>query len=172
MLFVLGKFVTWVHSGKWCNHQDSAHFHRYEDQKTVFFLLFFTWSQLWVNHLNVWSWTVWAHCLKTKTGHQFLLILKCAATRFPEAGPFRRISAPLVINTLTKFCTTFWSSGIKHIAANAYHPQYQGALEQWHQTLGSKLQKYCLNTSKYLDEEVPMVVFAIQESLFGHSLGA
>lgn len=109
---------------------------------------------------------------KDKTGHQFLLMLKCAATRFPEAGPLRRISAPLVINTLTKFFTTFWSSGIKHIVANAYHSQYQGALEQWHQTLGSKLQKYCLNTSKYLDEEVPMVVFAIQESLFGHSLGA
>lgn len=44
---------------------------------------------------------------KTKSGNQFLLTVMCTSTRFPEAIPLRRITAPLVIKALTKFFTTF-----------------------------------------------------------------
>ncbi len=43
---------------------------------------------------------------KTKSGNQFLLTIMCTATRFPEAIPLRKITAP-VIKALVKFFSTF-----------------------------------------------------------------
>lgn len=142
---------------------------------------------------------------KTKNGNQFLLTAMCTSTRFPEAVPLRRITAPLVIKVLTKFFTTFGlpkvvqtdqgtnflsklfkqvmqTLGIKHVVSSAYHPESQGALERWHQTLKATLQKYCLDTGKEWDEGVPLMVFAMREAkqeslgfspnelVFGHSV--
>lgn len=45
--------------------------------------------------------------LKSKSGNQFLLTLMCSATRFPEAIPLRRITAPVVNKAILKFFTTF-----------------------------------------------------------------
>lgn len=127
------------------------------------------------------------------------------ASCFPEAFLFRRITASLIFKALTKFFNTFGlpktvqtdqgtnflsklfnrviqTLGIKHIVSSAYHPESQGALKDWHQTLKCMLQKYCLRVGKEWDEGVPLVVFAIheakQESLgfspvepvFGHSV--
>lgn len=59
--------------------------------------------------------------------------------------------------------------GIKQHLSSAYHPESQGALERWHQTLKSMLTKYCLETEKEWDEGLPLVLYAIrstqQESL-------
>uniref|UniRef100_A0A8C7WU94 Integrase catalytic domain-containing protein n=1 Tax=Oryzias sinensis TaxID=183150 RepID=A0A8C7WU94_9TELE len=112
----------------------------------------------------------------------------CAATRFPEAVPLRKITARSVIKALTKFFSTFGlpktiqtdqgtnfkpglfkqitqTLGINHITSSAYHPESQGALECWHQTLKAMLRKYCLELKKNWDEGVPFVLFAARESV-------
>lgn len=103
---------------------------------------------------------------KSKAGNQFLLTLMCVATRFPEAIPLRKITAVSVTKALVRFFTTYGlpkivqtdqgtnflskvfkqtltSLGITHSVSSAYHPESQGALGRWHQTLKSMLKKYC-----------------------------
>lgn len=76
---------------------------------------------------------------KTKAGNQCLLTVMCASTRFPEAMPLRKITAPVETKALVKFFkgTNFKSkvsghvlktSGIVHITSSPYHPESQGAL--------------------------------------------
>ena len=142
---------------------------------------------------------------RTKSGNQYLLTIMCAATRFPEAVPLRKITATAVIKALTKFFATWGFAkvvqtdqgsnflskvfkqvmktlSIEHVVSSAYHPESQGALERWHQTLKSMLRKYCLEVSRSWDEGIPFVLFAardaVQESLgfspneliFGHTV--
>lgn len=40
---------------------------------------------------------------KSKTGNQFLFTIMCASTRFPEAVPLRKITAPVITKALVKF---------------------------------------------------------------------
>nr|XP_043896825.1 uncharacterized protein LOC122778793 [Solea senegalensis] len=124
---------------------------------------------------------------RTKSGNQFLLTVMCATTRFPEAIPLRRITAPAITRALIKFFTMFglpkvvqtdqgtnflsrsfkqtlYALGITHSVSSAYHPQSQGALERWHQTLKSMLRKYCHDTGRDWDEGVPFTLFAIREA--------
>ena len=124
---------------------------------------------------------------KTKSGNQYMLTIMCVSTRFPEAIPLRRITAPAVTRALTKFFTTFGlpkvvqsdqgsnfmsrvfkqalqSLGISHAVSSAYHHESQGALERWHQTLKSMLKKYCFDTGRSWDEGVPFVLFAIRDA--------
>nr|XP_033942276.1 uncharacterized protein LOC117449038 isoform X2 [Pseudochaenichthys georgianus] len=44
---------------------------------------------------------------KAKTGNQFLLTVMCASTRFPEAIPLRKITAPVITKALLKFFSMF-----------------------------------------------------------------
>ncbi|XP_067263779.1 uncharacterized protein [Chanodichthys erythropterus] len=124
---------------------------------------------------------------KSKAGNQFLLTIMCSATRFPEAVPLRKITAPVVIKALLKFFSTFGlpkvvqtdqgtnflsnvfrqvlkTLGITHRISSAYHPESQGAIERFHQTLKSMLRKYCLSSGKEWDEGVPLVLFAVREA--------
>lgn len=126
--------------------------------------------------------------LKIKTGNQFLPTIMCTATRFSEAIPLRRITAPLIIKSLITFFSTFGlpkilqtdqgsnflskmfsqvlkSLSIIHRVSSAYHPQSQGALERFHQILKSMLKKYCADTCKDWDEGVPLVLFAVRETI-------
>ncbi|CAJ1087392.1 uncharacterized protein LOC118469438 [Xyrichtys novacula] len=142
---------------------------------------------------------------RSKTGNQYLLTIMCAATRYPEAVPLRKITSSSVVKALTKFFSTFGlprviqtdqgtnfqsrlfkqvlkTLNVQHSVSSAYHPESQGALERWHQTLKSMLRKYSLETGKSWDEGVPFVLFAardaVQASLgfspaelvFGHTL--
>lgn len=116
---------------------------------------------------------------KTKAGNQFLLTVMCAATRYPEAIPLRKITSKVIITALTKFFATFGlpkvvqsdqgsnflsnlfaqvlqTLNIAHKVSSAYHPQSQGALERWHQTLKSMLRKYCFDTGKDWMRGFPM----------------
>lgn len=125
---------------------------------------------------------------RTKSGNQYILTIMCAATRFPEAVPLRKITANSVVRALTKFFsmfglpkiiqsdqgTNFQSRvfkqvlrvlNVKHATSSAYHPESQGALERWHQTLKSMLRKYCLETAKSWDEGIPFVLFAAREAV-------
>lgn len=142
---------------------------------------------------------------RTKSGNQYLLTVMCSLTRFPEAIPLRKISAPVVIKALLGFFslfglpksvqtdrgTNFMSRvfaqamrqlAIKHVTSSSYHPQTQGALERFHQTLKSMLKSFCLEFERDWDEGVPLALFAarevVQESLgfspselvFGHTV--
>ena len=63
---------------------------------------------------------------------------------------------------------------VRHTVSSMYHPEKQGALERWHQTLKTVLRKYCLETVKSWDKGVSFMLFAareaVQESLgFSHT---
>ncbi len=108
---------------------------------------------------------------KTKSGYQYVLTIMCTATRFPEAVPLRTIKSPAVIKALVKFCTTFGlpkeiqtdqgsnftsknfkqmliEMGVSHRMSSAYHPESQGALERYHQTLKAMIRAYCWNRKR------------------------
>lgn len=142
---------------------------------------------------------------KAKSGHQYLLTIMCAATRYPEAVPLRSIKTKAVVKELVKFCSMFGlpkviqtdqgtnftsrlfeqlvnELGVEHQMSSAYHPESQGALERFHQTLKSMLRTYCVETDKEWVDGLPLLMLAIrstvQESLgfspaelvFGHTV--
>ena len=123
---------------------------------------------------------------RTKAGKEYLLTIMCTLTRFPEAIPLRKITAPAIIKALVSFFslfglpkivqtdqgTNFMSRmfkqalqqlGIKHITSSCYHPQTQGSLERFHQTLKSMLRAFCLEFARDWDEGVPFALFAVRE---------
>lgn len=123
---------------------------------------------------------------QTKSGNTFLLTVTCASTRFPEVFPLQKITAPVVVKALTKFFSLFrlprvvqtdqgtnFTSRlfsqvlrqlhIKHLCSSAYHPESQGALERFHQTLKSIVRIYCLEFQRDWDEGVHLQMFAIRE---------
>ena len=132
------------------------------------------------------------HCVgplpKTRSGNQYLLTIICASTRFPEAIPLRNIKTKTIVKALTKFFTlvglpssiqsdqgsTFMSGvfqqvmyklGISQYKSTAYHPQSQGALERWHQTLKTMMKIYCFETEKDWDKGIHLLLFAARESV-------
>lgn len=142
---------------------------------------------------------------KTKTGHQYLFTIMCTATRYPEAIPLRTINADKISDALIAFCSRYGlpktiqsdqgsnftsklfnqvlkKLGIQHATSTAYHPQSQGALERYHQTLKTMLRTYCFENTEDWDRGIPFALFAtretVQESLgfspfelvFGHSV--
>lgn len=44
---------------------------------------------------------------RTKSGNQYLLTIMYTSTRFPEAIPLRKITAPVIIKSLIKFFSLF-----------------------------------------------------------------
>ena len=142
---------------------------------------------------------------RTKSGNEYLLTIMCTATRFPEAIPLRNIKTKSIIKALIKFFTfidlpksvqsdqgsNFMSGifqqvmhelGIKQYRSSAYHPESQGALERFHQTLKNMIRSYCFDTEKDWDEGIHLLLFAVRESVqeslgispfelvFGHSV--
>ena len=125
---------------------------------------------------------------KTKRGNQYLLTIMCVSTRFPEAIPLRNIKAKTIVQALTKFFTlvglpksiqsdqgsNFMSGlfqqvmhelGITQYNSSAYHPESQGALEKFHQTLKQMIKTYCFETEKDWDDGVHLLLFAARESV-------
>ncbi|MDA3074185.1 DDE-type integrase/transposase/recombinase, partial [Campylobacter sp. JMF_10 EL2] len=107
---------------------------------------------------------------KTRSGCEYMLTIMCASTRFPEAIPLRNIKAKTIVKALVKFFTfvglpksvqsdqgsNFMSGlfqqvmhelGIKQYRSSAYHPESQGALERFHQTLKNMIRTYCFDTN-------------------------
>ena len=72
--------------------------------------------------------------------------------------------------------------GIKQYRSSAFHPESQGALERFHQTLTNMIRSYCFDKEKDWDEGIHLLLFAVrvsvQESLgfspfelvFGHTV--
>uniref|UniRef100_A0A8C1PH44 Gypsy retrotransposon integrase-like protein 1 n=1 Tax=Cyprinus carpio TaxID=7962 RepID=A0A8C1PH44_CYPCA len=125
---------------------------------------------------------------KSKAGHQYLLTIMCAATRFPEAVPLRNLKAKAVVKELMKFCSTFGlpkviqmdrgtnftsrmseqilkELDINHQLSSDYHPESQGVIERFHQTLKTMLRSYCVETGKDWDEGLPFLLFAVRETV-------
>ena len=112
----------------------------------------------------------------------------CASTCFPEAIPLRNIKTKTTVKALVKFFTfvglpksvqsdqgsNFMSGvfqqvmhelGIKQYRSSAYHPESQGALERFHQTLKNMIRSYCFDTEKDWDEGIHLLLFAVRESV-------
>ena len=142
---------------------------------------------------------------RTKSGNEYLLTIMCTSTRFPEAISLRNIKTKSIVKALIKFFTfvglpksvqsdqgsNFMSGifqqvmhelGIKQYRSSAYHPESQGVLERFHQTLKNMIRSYCCDTEKDWDEGIHLLLFAIRESVqeslgfspfelvFGHSV--
>lgn len=125
--------------------------------------------------------------------------MMCATTHYPEAAPLCTTKVKAIIKALVRFFSTFGllkriqtDQGsnfiskvfaqvmselfIKHQIFSAYHPESQGALERFQQTLKYMLLKYCIESNREWPEGLSLLLFAIrettQESLrfsFGHT---
>ena len=142
---------------------------------------------------------------RTKSGNEYLLTIRCTSTRFPEAIPLRNIKTKSIVKALIKLFTfvglpksvqsdqrsNFMSGifqqvmhelGIKQYRSSAYHPESQGALKRFLQTLKNMIRSYCFDTEKDWDEGIHLLLFAVRESVqeslgfspfelvFGHSV--
>ena len=68
------------------------------------------------------------------------------------------------------FQQVIYELGIYQYKSSAYHPESQGAIERFHQTLKNMLKTYCHQTGKDWDEGVHLLLFAVRDSVQG-SLG-
>lgn len=119
---------------------------------------------------------------RSKAGSHFLLPVMCQATRYPAAYPLRNITTRSVVKALTQFMTIFGvpkviqsdqgskmftevlkQLRVKHSQSSAYHPQSQGVLEQFHQTLKSLLRAYCTELDRDWEEGLPWLMLAARE---------
>ena len=123
---------------------------------------------------------------KTARGHCYILSIMDTFSRYPEAIPLRSARAKVVIRELVTFFSRYGlprelqsdqgsifmskvflqslkELGIAKVTASAYHPQSQGALERYHQTLKGMLKKICLENVTGWDQALPLVLFATRE---------
>ncbi|KAK7930573.1 hypothetical protein WMY93_006968 [Mugilogobius chulae] len=120
-------------------------------------------------------------------GHQYILVLCDYATRFPEAFPLRTITAPSVLRALVQLFsrvgipeeiltdqgTNFTSRllqlfhkqlGISAIKTTPYHPQTDGLVERFNQTLKKMLRKFVDDSGRDWDRWLPFLLFAYREA--------
>ena len=125
---------------------------------------------------------------RTRSGFQFLLTIMDVSTRFPEAVPLKRITAKNVVEALVQFFMRYGLAkevqsdqrsnfmlgifrqvleqlGIKQFRSSAYHPESQGALERYHQTLKTMLRAYCVENPEDWDKGIPLILFAAHDAL-------
>ena len=125
---------------------------------------------------------------ETKLGNQYLLTIMCQFTRFPEAIPLRNIKACKTVDSFIKFFTfvelpvslqsdqgsNFMSTlmqqfmhemGVKQFKSSAYHPESQGAIERFHQTLKNMIRAYCFEYQREWDQGKHMLLFAVREAV-------
>lgn len=120
-------------------------------------------------------------------GDRFILVICdyciCLATRYPEAYPLREVTAKQVANALlhlfshvgipkevlTDQGTNFMSLilnqvyqllGIKRVRTTPYHPQTDGLVERFNQTLKNILTKFVSDIGKDWDKWLPYLLFA------------
>ncbi|KAL0150446.1 hypothetical protein M9458_054263 [Cirrhinus mrigala] len=141
----------------------------------------------------------------SKAGSTYLLTVMCQATRYPAAYPLRKITTRAVVKALSQFISVFGIPKIiqtdrgtnftsrmfaqvlqqlrvNHRKSTSYHPESQGSLERFHQTLKQLLKAYCNELNKDWEEGLPWLMLAarevVQESLgfspndlvFGHKV--
>ena len=55
--------------------------------------------------------------------------------------------------------------GIQQVKSSAYHPESQGALERFHQTLKIMIKIHCFDPGKDWDEGIHLLLFAFRETV-------
>ncbi|KAL2081327.1 hypothetical protein ACEWY4_023180 [Coilia grayii] len=125
---------------------------------------------------------------KTKKGNEYLLTIYDVATRFPEAVPLKNIKARPVLEALICFFSRFGlpkrvqsdrgsnfvsgvfqevlaELGIEQVTSSPYHPQSQGAIERYHQTLKTMMKAYSIQHPGDWDAALPLLLFALRDSV-------
>lgn len=123
---------------------------------------------------------------RSKTGSQYLVTVMCQMTRYPAAYSVRSITAKSVVRALTQFFSVFGvpktlqtdrgsnftshlfaqvlrQLRVRHSLASAFHPESQGALERFHQSLKSLLRAYCTELGGDWEEGLPWMLLAARE---------
>ncbi|XP_055367899.1 uncharacterized protein LOC129604626 [Betta splendens] len=123
---------------------------------------------------------------KSSAGHRYILVISDYATRYPEAFPLRTATSPNIVPALVQLFsrvgipeeiltdqgTNFTSRlmgqlyrqlGITAIKTTPYHPQTDGLVERFNQTLKNMLRKFVVDTGKDWDKWLPFVLFAYRE---------
>uniref|UniRef100_A0A669D272 Gypsy retrotransposon integrase-like protein 1 n=1 Tax=Oreochromis niloticus TaxID=8128 RepID=A0A669D272_ORENI len=123
---------------------------------------------------------------RSSSGNRYILVICDYATRYPEAFPLRSVKARQVANCLLQLfsrvgiakevltdCGTNFQSkflqqvyrllGIKGIKTTPYHPQSDGLVERFNQTLKNMLRKFVTETGSDWDQWLPYLLFAYRE---------
>ena len=124
--------------------------------------------------------------LRSRSGNKYLLVICDYATRYPEAVPLKSIDAESVAEELIKVFarvgvpreiltdqgSNFTSQllaelyrllQVRPIRTSPYHPETDGLVERFNQTLKSMLRKAVTDTGKDWDKMIPYLLFAYRE---------
>ena len=123
---------------------------------------------------------------RSRAGHRYVLVVCDYATRYPEAVALRTIDAEAVAEELVKIFSrvgipkeiltdqgsNFTSQllvevyrllHVNAIRTSPYHPQTDGVVERFNQTLKGMLRKTACEEGKDWDRYIPYVLFAYRE---------
>ena len=123
---------------------------------------------------------------RSRSGHRYILVICDYSTRYPEAIPLRNIDAEHIAEELIKvfarvgipeeiltdqgsnFTSKLLSElyrllKIQAVRTSPYHPQSDGLVERFNQTLKMMLRKFVTKEGKDWDKLLPYVLFAYRE---------
>ena len=120
---------------------------------------------------------------RSRSGNRYVLVVCDYATRYPEAVPLRTIDAEHVADEIVKifarvgipkeiltdqgsnFTSKFLAEvyRLNAIRTSPYHPQTDGLVERFNQTLKEMLRKVATEEGKDWDKLLPYVLFAYRE---------
>ncbi len=123
---------------------------------------------------------------KSARGHEHILVIVDYATRYPEAVPLRKATAKSIARELFLLCsrvgipaeiltdqgTPFMSRliadlctllKVKQLRTSVYHPQTDGLVERFNQTLKQMLRRVVAEDKRDWDLMLPYVLFGIRE---------
>ena len=123
---------------------------------------------------------------KSKSGNRFVLVICNHATRYPEAIPLKQIDAERIAEELVQIFarvgvpqeiltdqgSNFTSQllaelyqllHIHPIRTTPYHPQTDGLVERFNQTLKTMLRKVATKEVRDWDKLIPYILFAYRE---------
>ena len=124
---------------------------------------------------------------RSKQGNEYLLTVMDRVTRYPEAFPVRNTKAKTVVYCLLNFFSKFGlpkviqsdngsnfvskyfkekmiELNIEHVTSTPYHPESQGVIERFHQTLKSSLSKLCEGNDNLWEDKLPFVLMALHQA--------